>query len=1382
MNTMCDVMPTISEDSDSHPNDHDDKNYYFLKSSPDFMGEKDRASESFKFEQLMQSEKDKESLKRQLELQLQPVPQYCEKLEQANRSDCPIGRVVEQLMNGLLTNYPQIRGADAPTVFLKYHGNQCIQAFLQEFQSLTRDLTHLREQLHEKDEEIIELKAERNNTRLLLEHLECLVARHERSLRSTVVKRQNQTASGVSSEVEVLKALKSLFEHHKALDEKVRERLRVAMERVLALESELQTSNHDNTSLREQLNRLNFNLEQEKAKFNAVSNQQNGDQSKIKSSSLLKRIPNGSSENETNGSSENETATMTAAAAAQAVELQDALDKAQKDLKDSMQRYNDLSNRISELEENLSLNQKEMIKLQDANKSLSHDLQEANAIRKDQDDVIATLEKRYLATQRESTCFQDLNDNLEQELANKDAAIRLNEEKVRSLQERLELAEQQLAQSLKKAESLPSVEAELQQRLEALSAAERKHLSAEERIRRMEMQVEEKQAELQRALQREKMNEDHNQRLSATVDKLLSESNDRLQLHLKERQQASEEKNRLIQEIEQMRKVLEQIERLKFTSFFYEKNRIIRFHMPMVITLSAEIESSQDCRRFINFGISHMIGKSLVIPSYMYLDRFAIENDGLRGEEKTVIFGMKRSKMLFLVENKHFWSSDPHLMYVDREIFRSLQFSQKITLIPVSTFQVQTLNEQEWERLQQSNILANVQQAFSTTNVAVDQQQLQQTAVGPVAFSTPVSSSTTMAPAPLDLLSPVNAAGDTQSLVAALQDQLDAINREIKLIQEEKQNAEMRAEEIESRVKQRTTATINTSSYGTLTGHVTPRPIHHHYQMQHQQQPPMQQGPYVKYNTLPANASLSHYYQHNSNDQNIAQNYDVMASNYNGATPGDISMRYARPGGVTRSNRADDYLDNVGILECPSGMQQHSPASSAASSQDSLAAVTGGKSLASSKKRSTSASGLNRTLGRLFGKRDKHKQQQQQHVSSSSAALYKTADGGLAANTQQQQQQQLSAYYSDSEISTSGEPPGGLTSSSAVGGGHSSAGAGGAPPDFDRRKRKKHELLEEAMKARTPFALWNGPTIVAWLELWVGMPAWYVAACRANVKSGAIMSALSDQEIQREIGISNPLHRLKLRLAIQEMVSLTSPSAPVTTRTTLAFGDMNHEWIGNEWLPSLGLPQYRSSFMECLVDARMLEHLTKKDLRTHLKMVDSFHRASLQYGILCLKKLNYDRKLLDERRLACESGDKDLLVWSNERVVRWLESVGLALYAGHLRESGVHGAVVSLDETFDANALALTLQIPTSDNASRQILCREFTALLAVAGAVDRGGGGVNHPSALMMMNNLAHAGGAPGVHAAPILAASVNATPYGTRKLHLGRGKALFKGDDFYE
>lgn len=71
-----------------------------------------------------------------------------------------------------------------------------------------------------------------------------------------------------------------------------------------------------------------------------------------------------------------------------------------------------------------------------------------------------------------------------------------------------------------------------------------------------------------------------------------------------------------------------------------------------------------------------------------------------------------------------------------------------------------------------------------------------------------------------------------------------------------------------------------------------------------------------------------------------------------------------------------------------------------------------------------------------------------------------------------------------------------------------------------------------------------------------------------------------------------------------------------------------------------------------------------------------------------------------------------MLVWSCERVARWVEEIGLGTYASQLHDSGVHGALIALDDTFDAQSLALSLQVPPQDTQSRQLLEHHFQILI----------------------------------------------------------------------
>jgi hypothetical protein len=81
---------------------------------------------------------------------------------------------------------------------------------------------------------------------------------------------------------------------------------------------------------------------------------------------------------------------------------------------------------------------------------------------------------------------------------------------------------------------------------------------------------------------------------------------------------------------------------------------------------------------------------------------------------------------------------------------------------------------------------------------------------------------------------------------------------------------------------------------------------------------------------------------------------------------------------------------------------------------------------------------------------------------------------------------------------------------------------------------------------------------------------------------------------------------------------------------------------------------------------------------------------------MVLKRVNYDKKELDRRREESLNENQDVLMWTNERIIQWLTTInGLKEYANNLIETGIHGGLIALDETFDQNTLALALQIPS---------------------------------------------------------------------------------------
>ncbi|XP_014839559.1 PREDICTED: liprin-beta-1 isoform X2 [Poecilia mexicana] len=232
-----------------------------------------------------------------------------------------------------------------------------------------------------------------------------------------------------------------------------------------------------------------------------------------------------------------------------------------------------------------------------------------------------------------------------------------------------------------------------------------------------------------------------------------------------------------------------------------------------------------------------------------------------------------------------------------------------------------------------------------------------------------------------------------------------------------------------------------------------------------------------------------------------------------------------------------------------------------------------------------------------------------------------------------------------------------------------------------------------------PFARWSKDQVCDWLqEQGLGL---YVNMARVWIHSGQTLLQASQQDLERELGIKQPLHRKKLQLALQALGSEEEDNK----------GKLDYNWV-TRWLDDIGLPQYKSQFDEARVDGRMLHYMTVDDLLS-LKVGSVLHHLSIKRAIQVLRLNNYEPNCL-RRRPSDENNisPAEISQWTNHRVMEWLRSVDLAEYAPNLRGSGVHGGLMVLEPRFNVETMALLLNIPPNKTLLRRHLATHFSLLI----------------------------------------------------------------------
>ncbi|XP_055337772.1 liprin-beta-2-like isoform X2 [Paramacrobiotus metropolitanus] len=237
--------------------------------------------------------------------------------------------------------------------------------------------------------------------------------------------------------------------------------------------------------------------------------------------------------------------------------------------------------------------------------------------------------------------------------------------------------------------------------------------------------------------------------------------------------------------------------------------------------------------------------------------------------------------------------------------------------------------------------------------------------------------------------------------------------------------------------------------------------------------------------------------------------------------------------------------------------------------------------------------------------------------------------------------------------------------------------------------------------ASVPLSQWSHEQLVQWLEEEVQLPLTH--AGKAWITNGEDLLKTNPVQLEKMLGLYHPLYKKKLILAIKALEE----------NDTSPLNKLDYLWV-LRWLDDVGLPQYKDVFAEARVDGRVLNYLTTDDLFL-LKITNALHHASLKRGIQILRHCGFNPALIRRRPFKPDIPNESpdcVIYWSNHRVMEWLRALDLSEYGPNLRGSGVHGALMILEDRFNADILAELLSIPPSKTLLRRHLNKSFTELV----------------------------------------------------------------------